>query len=144
MVAHRTDTKLQEDMANLKWFSVAEQSWSYMVWDAENKLLIPDGSRRGLGVDKAVVHVQNILKHAAEPDTIARFHPTRPLVPELKGDAITMLLQTGLQTQASLALHDDLRALSGSAVGLLVGLQMKPDRGQRSALAQAMAKDLPP
>ena len=136
MVAHGSDDKLQEEMEKLRWFCVKDQTWSYMVWNSETKQLIPDESRKPMHAEEAVAHAQNILRYAAEPETISRFHPTRPLVPDIKGEAINMILQTGLKTPASLAIHEDLRALSGSAVGLLVGLQLKPDRGQRSALGK--------
>ena len=142
MVAHRTDTKLQEDMEKLRWYSVADQTWTYMAWNAETKQLCPDSSRKPLSADDAVARVQSILRYASEPETISRFHPTRPLVPDMKGDAVTMILQAGLRTPSALAIHEDFRILSGSAVGLLVGLQLKPDRGQRSALAQALSKDI--
>ena len=97
MVAHQKDSKLQGNMEQLKWYSVKDQAWQYMLWSSEAKQLLPDEARPPLSADTAVIHVQNILRHASEAETISRFHPTRPLVPDMKGEAATMILQTGMK-----------------------------------------------
>ena len=56
---------------------------------------------------------------------------------------MTFLLQLCTRGADAEKAHDIMNTFCGSACSLLVGMQVKQDRGVRSGLAQAISKEIP-
>ncbi|CAE7684233.1 unnamed protein product [Symbiodinium necroappetens] len=76
------------------------------------------------------------------PDTLQRFHPTRPLTAEMSGTVLPFCLMTGMRTKEADTLNSYMRELSNNACTQLLAMNMRPERPQRSALAQLIARQL--
>ena len=127
-------------MAELKWMN---QEGNYLRWDQESKTLMEDASRTPVTTAQATEILQDVLKCSMDSTAITRFFPTRPLAPELKGEAITMMLQFAFKGDAPDRLVQHMHTLSGLAVTQLCACQLRPERAQRSGLAVAISKELP-
>ena len=85
--------------------------------------------------------LQELIRVSVSAGVIARFFPTRPLVAEMRGESVTFLLQLCARGLDAEKAHELLDVFCGSACSLLIGMQVKPDRGTRSGLAQAISKE---
>ena len=130
-------------MAELKWMNPEGTSWHYLRWDQESKTLLEDASRAPVTTAKATEILQDVLRCSMDSTAITRFFPTRPLNLELKGEAITMMLQFAFKGDAPNRLVQHMHTLSGLAVTQLCACQLRPERAQRSGLAVAISKELP-
>ena len=129
-------------MTEMKWMTPEGAGWCYLKWDQDRKILIPDEGRATITTTRAIEILQDVLRCSVDPTAVTRFFPTRPLTPDLKGEAITMLLQFALRGESSDGLIQHMHTLSGLALTQLCASQLRPDRAQRSGLAMAISKDL--
>ena len=129
-------------LVGLKWLDEEGTGWRYLKWDQEAKILVPDEARAVVAATQAVEILQDVLKCSMDSTAITRFFPTRPLTPELKGEAITMILQFALRGESSGRLIQHMHSLSGLAITQLCASQLRPERSQRSGLAVAISKKL--
>ena len=104
--------------------------------------MVADESRDSVPTGRAVEVLQDILRCSMDSSAVTRFFPTRPLTPELKGEAITMILQFALRGESSGRLIQHMHTLSGLAITQLCASQLRPERSQRSGLAVAISKEL--
>ena len=97
-----------------------------------------------LAYDKCKSMLQELIRVNVGVGVIARCFPTRPLAAEMRGESVTFLLQLCVRGAEAEKPHEVLDMFCGSACSLMVGTQIKPDKGTRSGLAQAISKDIPP
>ena len=116
--------------------------WAYLKWDSAKQAQVVDESRDGHPQAKVMSTLAAIDALIAIPDTLQRFHPTRPLAAEMSGTVLPFSLQTGMRTDEVDRLNNYLRELSSNACTQLIAMGMRPERAQRSALAQLIAKQL--
>ncbi|CAE7194789.1 Pol [Symbiodinium sp. CCMP2592] len=88
-------------------------------------------------------HLAILLKHVVNSNSLTRFHPTRPLSEEMRGDTLVFLVQVGLQGESAEFMRSSLKALCYSASLQLVATQLGEDRQSRSNLANMVAAALP-
>ena len=124
----------QQNLAKLGWIkpvSGQDPSWSYLRWDSQKKCLQVDTDRDGLPHAKVLATLAAMDALISIPDTLQRFHPTRPLTAEMSGT----VLMTGMRTKEADTLNNYMRELSNNACAQLLAMNMRPERPQRSALA---------
>ena len=131
-----------QKLVGIKWLVAEGQAWSYLKWDQEARILVADESRDSVPTGHAVEVLQDIMRCSMDSSAVTRFFPTRPLTPELKGEAITMILQFALRGESSGRLIQHMHTLSGLAITQLCASQLRPERSQRSGLAVAISKEL--
>ena len=129
-------------LVDMKWLEAEGQGWRYLKWDQEAKILVPDEARASVSSAQAIEILQDVLRCSMDSTAVTRFFPTRPLTPELKGEAITMILQFALRGGSSGRLIQHMHSLSGLAITQLCASQLRPERAQRSGLAVAISKEL--
>ena len=116
--------------------------WSYLTWDSVNQKQIVDTSKVPLSQNEVMEHIQNITRLCPRLNVVARFHPTRPMAEEMRGDSLVFLLQTGQHGEGAVEMRDALSVLCHCSVMNLVAMQLKVDRFARSKLANAIAECL--
>ena len=85
-----------ERMAKLGWVSKGPPiTWCFLAWDAASSKQIVDTSKVPLSQAEVLEHVQTVIRLCPRHHAVARFHPTRPMAEEMKGDSLVFLLQTG-------------------------------------------------
>ena len=123
----------------LQWYDEASTVWHYVKWNAEAKKLVKDEEREGIQTETVLRILDDVLRAAPKTNAVARFHPTRPLAPEMSGETVTFLMQFGNHNDHAEKLCESMDKLSGLSVTQLVGLGVKPDRLRRSTLANQIA-----
>ena len=140
-----TQTDQQKKLNDMGWLQPGANEdpiWSYLKWDAAKQCLIKDDARAGISFSKVMATVAAMQILIAHQDTLQRFHPTRPLTEKMSGPVLAFCLQTGIRTSEAARLHGYLTELSGCACTQLIGLSIRPERPQRSALALKISKQL--
>ena len=102
------------------------QGWRCLKWDQEATALVPDEGRAVVAQTQAVETLQDVLRCSMHATAVTRFFPTRPLTPELKGEAITVILQFALKGESANRLVQHMHTLSGLAVAQLWSSQLRP------------------
>ena len=131
-------------LEKLGWYDSAKAAFPYVKWKADSQLLVADAGKEALPLEQCKEMLQELIKTSVATGVIARFFPTRRLAAEMRGESITFLLQLSVRGADADKAHEILDIFCGSACSLLIGMQIKPDRGVRSGLAQAISKEIPP
>ena len=103
-----------------------DPKWSYLKWDPEKKTQVVDETKEGLPFAKVVATLAAIESLISIPDTLQRFHPTRPLKEEMSGTVLPFCLQTGMRTDEADRLNNYLQ-LSNNACTQLIATSMRPE-----------------
>ncbi|CAE7240265.1 Pol [Symbiodinium sp. CCMP2592] len=117
--------------------------WHFLKWDAASQSNIVDTSKPPLTQSEILEHLQILLKNVVSSNSLARFHPTRPMAEDMRGDSLVFLIQVGIQGDAAAGLRSSLKALCYNASLQLVATQLREDRQTRSTLANSVAASLP-
>ncbi|CAE7739597.1 pol, partial [Symbiodinium sp. CCMP2592] len=83
-----------------------------------------------------VVHLLNDMKGLVSGDTVSRFHSTRPLVEQMSGHMLTMVMDISFRKASANALYSKLEKLQGSAALQVCGVQYRKEGFKRSPGAQ--------
>ena len=130
-----------EKMVKLSWVSRSPVlTWAYLRWDAASKKMTVDTSQPPLSHTEVLEHVSKIARLCPRQHALARFHLTRPMAEEMRGDSLVFLVQTGQHGEAPTELRDSLRLLCHCSAFHLLALQLKMDRFARSKLAVALSE----
>ena len=137
-------TEMNEEQAKrlqtLGWYDPATKEWAYLRWNASDKALEKDPNRSGVSTDAVLEALASIDTAAPQQHAVARFHPTRPLAAEMKGESLTFLVQFGQQNDHAEKLCTVMPLLCGLAVTQLIAMAIKPERLQRSNLANLVSE----
>ena len=140
-IASRTDDV--EKMSDLGWLVKGEpMAWQYLRWDAGAQRNVVDSSKPPLTTAEILEHIDVLLKHVVTSNSLARFHPTRPLVDGMQGESMVFLIQVGNLGDSSMHLRSSLKILCHNVVLQLVASQLKEDRLLRSTLATNIAASI--
>ena len=132
-----------DKLAELGWLVKGPPlTWHFLKWDAAAQRSIIDTNKPPLTNAEILEHINTILANAVTTNSLARFHPTRPLGDTMQGESIVFLIQVGNFGDASLSIRTSLKALSYNAVLQLVATQLKEDRVSRSTLANNIAASI--
>ncbi|CAE6920896.1 unnamed protein product [Symbiodinium sp. CCMP2592] len=137
--------ELLQTVQNLGWYDHSNRSWFYVKWDADNERLTPDTTKEPIGFEKLSAVFASLQQLAAIPNTVMRFHPSRPMEETMGGKNLTFVLQLCILGESSKQFRDHLSHLSllmGLAVTQLVGMGLRPERANRSTLANMIQSQL--
>ena len=70
---------------------IKDGQWLYLKWSFEENKLLTDTARSPIFLKDAHQQVKDLLRMSQDPQVITRFHPTRPLAPELKSPTVTFM-----------------------------------------------------
>ena len=119
-----------------------DDHWPFLKWSFDEEQLVQDTARSPLSMQDAHQQVKDLLSLSQDPSVITRFHPTRPLAPELKGPNITFLMSVALRSEQANELHSILLKLAGNACAQIVGMSHRQERLSRSNLEKQLSKFL--
>ena len=127
-------------LQTLGWYDPATKEWAYLRWNASDKALEKDPNRNGVSTEAIHEALASIDTAAPQQHAVARFHPTRPLAAEMKGESLTFLVQFGQQNDHAEKLCTVMPLLCGLSVTRLIAMAIKPERLQRSNLANLVSE----
>ncbi|CAE7237188.1 pol [Symbiodinium sp. CCMP2592] len=128
-------TQLAE--ANKQGWITTEGRWVYQTWSAEKQQLMVDETKPGMTTQE-VVHLLNDMQGLVSGDTVSRFHSTRPLVEQMSGHMLTMVMDISFRKASANALYSKLEKLQGSAALQVCGVQFRKEGFKRSPGAQRL------
>ncbi|CAE7330741.1 unnamed protein product, partial [Symbiodinium microadriaticum] len=138
--------KRQDDvdkMAELGWLvKGVPVTWQFLKWDGATQRNVIDTTKPPLTNAEVLEHIDVLLANAVATNSLARFHPTRPLAEGMQGESIVFLIQVGNFGDACISIRSSLKALCHNAVLQLVATQLKTDRASRSTLANNIAASI--
>ena len=91
----------------------------------------------GAAVKESLATLAEGLK---QTDSLTRFHPLRKLTESMVGESIGFALQFPFQGELARNMYCAVLGLCNCAATQLIAAQIRVDRGQRSSLANAIAK----
>ncbi|CAE7823207.1 unnamed protein product [Symbiodinium sp. KB8] len=126
-----------DKMAELGWLvKGVPVTWQFLKWDGAAQRNVIDTTKPPLTNAEVLEHIDVLLANAVATNSLARFHPTRPLAEGMQGESIVFLIQVGNLGDACISIRSSLKALCHNAVLQLVATQLKPDRAARSFILQ--------
>ena len=115
------------------------KAWVYQQWNPDKQQLKPQG-KDAVPMDQLLKQVDEAAKLLKTPDILLKFQSTRPLTSQMTGPVITYLCELALRGEEANRLYTLFRMWAGLSGLLVVGLQVKGPRLQRSAMAQQLQK----
>ena len=133
-----------EKLVTLGWLSTGPPMvWPFLKWDSVNQRTIVDTSKEPLSQSAVIEHIDILLRDVVSGTSLARFHPTRPMAEEMRGDSVVFLIQVSTEGEPAANMRASLKALCHNAALQLVATQLKADRANRSTLANSLAATIP-
>ena len=135
----------QKELVRMGWIKPVpgdDPCLAYLKWDSTKRAQVIDDSREAMPYSKVMATLAAMETLISIPDTLQRFHPTRPLTAEMSGAVLPFCLQTGMRTDEADRLNNHIRELAGNSCTQLIAMSLRPERAQRSTLAQMIAKHL--
>ena len=86
--------------------------------------------------------LEEIIVLSTEESALINYHPTKKLLPDMTGPAVTFSLVLGLRDSKAYRLWTVIETLAGNAALMLVATTLRKERRSRSQLAQAVAQEL--
>ena len=129
-------------MIKLQWAQKSEMGavmWNYFRYDAETKKEVLDQDKQPMGGEALLQDMQKAIT-LLSAETLHRFHATRPMAEHYESENISFLIQVSLRGENAQFLHQHLGVLSHCAAVFLMGAKIRPEKIQRSALAQRIAE----
>ncbi|CAE7356962.1 unnamed protein product, partial [Symbiodinium sp. KB8] len=115
-----------DKLAELGWVVKGPPlTWHCLKWDPAAQRSIIDTNKPPLTNADVLENIDTILANAVTTNSLARFHPTRPL------GSIVFLIQVGNFGDASLSIRTSLKSLCYNAALQLVAAQLKEDELSR-------------
>ena len=142
MINLESEPENRARLQKLGWLGSDASSWPYLAWASETKQLAADAARGHMKLTEALSLVKEVQDLVSVPGLVVRFHPTRPLTPNMAGETLTCCLQVSIREEKAKLLYEHLSNLSGLACTQLVGMGLRKDRASRSALAQAISRSM--
>ena len=127
-------------LQTLGWYDMETKVWAYLRWNPLSKSLEKDTKRSGATTDTLLSAIDDITRAIPHQHAVARFHPTRPLAAEMRGESVTFLVQFGQQNDHAEKICSCIPVLCSSAVTQLICMSIKPERLQRSNLANQISE----
>ncbi|CAE7467604.1 unnamed protein product [Symbiodinium sp. KB8] len=135
------EEKLQRCM-NVGWTVAGENAlspkWVYHSWD-------PAAKKQIVATDPPISHaealrlVDQLMKHAPQEGVLKNFKTTRRLTAQdqYKAEVLPFIVSIGLRGESSAICFNAL-LLSGSAIMKLIGVRIRPERGQEPQLIKQL------
>ncbi|OLP82135.1 hypothetical protein AK812_SmicGene37250 [Symbiodinium microadriaticum] len=127
-------------LQTLGWYDMETKVRAYLRWNPISKALEKDTKRSGATTEALFSAIEDITRAIPQQHAVARFHPTRPLAAEMRGESVTFLVQFGQQNDHAERICSCIPVLCSSAVTQLICMSIKPERLQRSNLANQISE----
>ena len=112
--------------------------WPYFQYDPQTKTETVDINKTPTPRARAIDVLKGILV-LLSPETLRKFHATRPLAEQYESEMISFLIHVALRGDLSEQLYRQLLQLEHNSVMFLMGARLRRERIQRSPLANHVA-----
>ena len=112
--------------------------FKYQKWDNKEGTMKAIPGRDPLPAKRIVEIAKEMSVLSTHPQLLNRFHATRQLQEQMEGATVTWLLEVGWRGEATARFWELLQLLSHNSALQMLGCTLRPDRLQRSALAQQL------
>ena len=112
--------------------------FGYRKWSNKENTMKPLEDREALSAKQVVEVAQELATLSVQPQLLNRFRATRQLQEQMEGSTGTWLLEVGWRGEQTARFWELLQLLSHNSALLTIGCTLRPDRLQRSALAQQL------
>ena len=139
------DESKQEQMAKMEWVEKVDKavSWKYLRWNPESSKLEAVTGVEPISHAEALQLLNELKTALLTPGVILRFHGTRPLSKTYQSASLAFLLTVTSRSEQARTVHKVLTRLSGSSLTRLLGLSLRPQRGDRQPLLKVLAERVP-
>ena len=131
------DQKAQAQAEELDLYD-PNHGFKYQKWDNKEGAMKPIPGKDPLPARRIVEIAKELSVLSTQPQLLNRFHATRQLQEQMEGATVTWLLEVGWRGEATARFWELLQLLSHNSALQMLGCTLRPDRLQRSALAQQL------
>ena len=133
---------VRDRLAKAGWLDSGSSTWTwaYLAWDPDKRTQTVNKERSPLVHTEAISAINSLLEGVKKPDSLTRFHPLRPVTNSMSGESVAFALQFPFRGEPARELYDATVRLSNASITQLIAAQIRVDRGQRSGLANAIAR----
>eukprot|EP00439_Symbiodinium_sp_Y106_P078250 s1955_g17.t1 len=135
---HNDPDSISQPMRVILWQKLMTELKTRAQKENAMKLL---EDREPLSAKRVVEVAQELATLSVQPQLLNRFHATRQLQEQMEGSTVTWLLEVGWRGEQTARFWELLQLLSHNSALLMIGCTLRPDRLQRSALAQQLQLD---
>ena len=114
--------------------------WTFLSWDAQRKIQIVNSARPLISHQKVLDSIDVLLDGLAKPDSLTRFQPLRKVTEQMSGASVGFALQYPFKGDLAATMYAATLDICNSSALQLIAAQIRVDRGQRSGLANAIAR----
>ena len=114
---------------------MTKNQWSYLSWDAQAKKHIYNADAEPMEHEQVIKTIDCLHQLLPLGNVLHRFHSLRPLTETSEAPVIAFIMDVGLRAEAAQEAYTLLRSLSQLSVTQTVSMNLRPDKLQRSALA---------
>ncbi|CAE7423843.1 unnamed protein product, partial [Symbiodinium microadriaticum] len=136
------EERLQRCM-NVEWTvqgtTALNPAWVYHTWDSVAKCQIK-AETPPLPHSEALRMIDLLIQHSPRDGVLKNFKTPRKMSPkdQYKAEVLPFMASIGLRGESSKICFDALRVLSGLAITKLIGVRIRPERGQESQLIKQL------
>ena len=116
------------------WFS-QDRVWKYLTWNAQTKKHMVNTEVDPMSHDKVMEAIERLLELLPTGNVVHRLHSLRPLTETCEAPVVAFVLDIGLRAPEAQEAYVLVKSLCQLAVTQTASLNIRPDRLQRSALA---------
>ncbi|CAE7849978.1 unnamed protein product [Symbiodinium necroappetens] len=137
------DTEKLQRCMNVGWTVEGENAlspaWVYHAWDPAAKKQIKADTAPLKHVE-ALKQIDLLLLHAPREGVLKNFKTAKKMSPkdQYTAEVLPFMVSIGLRGESSQICYNALRLLSGLAVTKLIGVRVRPERGQESQLVKQL------
>ena len=111
------------------------KAWSYLSWDTQSKQNVRNEEATPVDHGTMLLQLNRLLTLIPQDNVLHRFHSLRPLTELSDAPVIAFIMDIGLRMEAAQEAYTILRSFSQLSVTQTVSMNMRPDKLQRSTLA---------
>ena len=116
------------------WFS-QDRVWNYLTWNAQTKKHTVNTEVDPMSHDKVMEAIERLLELLPTGNVVHRLHSLRPFTETCEAPVVAFVLDIGLRAPEAQEAYVLVKSLCQLAVTQTASLNIRPDRLQRSALA---------
>ena len=131
------DQEAREQAEDLDLYN-PNHGFKYQKWDNKEGIMKAIPGKDPLPAKRIVEIAKELSVLSTQPQLLNRFHATRQLQEQMEGATVTWLLEVGWRGEATARFWELLQLLSHNSALQMLGCTLRPDRLQRSALAQQL------
>ena len=135
-------TRTLENLSKLGRVDLEPLKWHYVKWDANSERLKRDESREPITYEEGCAIVAAIHVLVSNTGPVTRFHPNRKVEENMKGSNMAFSVQLAMFGEEVHQLRLHMAKLTGNAITQIMALSWRPERPDRSQLANAVQRNI--